>query len=232
MLEAWENNAPEKAPRVLRICYWTPSDRDPAPEYRARLTRVMKHVQDFYSREMAAWGFPGRTIRIELTADTLLAMHEVKGALKSAECSETEPQVGDAIRRDCLRVLRAAGIDGDKETMVIFCNLADWDPEKRTLSHHSPYYAAGDSRSGTAWQVDSPLLDSALLGIKDQHITDGQYGRISLGKYNSFFVGGVCHRTRPRSRPAALQGIRRRPRRSRHRAHGQRKSHLRRRAAR
>ena len=56
-----------------------------------------------------------------------------------------------------------------------------------------PYYESGDSRHGTAWQVDSPLLDSALLGVNDQHITDGQYGRISLGKYNSFFVGGVCH---------------------------------------
>jgi hypothetical protein len=193
MLEEWENSAPEKAARVLRICYWTPADREPQPEYRARLTRVMKHIQDFYRREMDAWGFPGRTIRIELADDSLLKMYEVKGRLKSAECSETDLQDGEEIRRDCLRVLRDGGIDGDKETIVIFCNLADWDPEKRRMSHHSPYYASGDSRGGTAWQVDSALLDSASLGVKDQHITDGQYGRISLGKYNSFFVGGVCH---------------------------------------
>jgi NPCBM/NEW2 domain len=193
MLEAWENDAPEKAPRVLRLCYWTPADRDPREQYRARLTRVMTHIRDFYSREMAAWGLPGRTIQLEFAADGLLQIHEVKGALKSEECTETDPSDGQAIRRDCLRVLRDAGLDGDKETIVIFCNLAEWDPEKRKMSHHSPYYASGDSRRGTAWQVDSPLLDSALLGVKDQHITDGQYGRISLGKYNSIFVGGVCH---------------------------------------
>lgn len=193
MLEEWESTTPEKAPRVLRIFYWSPADRDPQPEYRARLTRVMRHIQNFYSREMAAWGFPGRTIRIELATDSLLTIHEVKGRLKSAECSETDLKDGEEIRRDCVQAARAVGIDCDKETIVIFCNLAEWNPETRTMSHHSPYYASGDSCGGTAWQVDSPLLDSALLGVKDQHITDGQYGRISLGKYNSFFVGGVCH---------------------------------------
>lgn len=192
-LESWENDAPEKSARSLRICYWTPADREPQPERRARLTRVMTHIRDFYSRELAAWGFPGRTIRIELAEDGLIRLHDVKGSLKSDECSETDMQDGDAIRRDCARVLRAEGIDSERETVVIFCNLADWDPEKRTMGHHSPYYASGDSRRGTAWQVDSPLLDSALLGVKDQHIQDRQYGRISLGKYNSIFVGGVCH---------------------------------------
>jgi hypothetical protein len=41
--------------------------------------------------------------------------------------------------------------------------------------------------------VDSPLLDSLHLSVKDQQLTDRQYGRISLGRYNSIFVGGVCH---------------------------------------
>ena len=192
-LESWEKEAPATSARSLRICYWTPADREPQPERRARLTRVMKHIQEFYRRELAAWGFPGRAIHIELAEDGLLRLHDVKGSLKSDECSETDMQDGDAIRRDCARVLRGEGIEAERETVVIFCNLADWDPEKRTMGHHSPYYASGDSRRGTAWQVDSPLLDSALLGVKDQHITDRQYGRISLGKYNSIFVGGVCH---------------------------------------
>lgn len=193
VLEAWENDAPQKSPRVMRIVYWSPADREPQPEFRARLTRVMLDIQAFYRREMASWGFVGRSIQLELADDGLLKIYEVQGKLKSEECSEADSKDGQEIRRDSLRALREAGIDGDKETVVIFCNLADWDPVKRTMSHHSPYYASGDNRGGTAWQVDSPLLDSASLGVQDQQLTDRQYGKISLGKYNSIFVGGVCH---------------------------------------
>jgi len=77
-------------------------------------------------------------------------------------------------------------VNGEKETIVIFCNLADWDPVKRTMSHHSPYYAGGNNQGGTAWQVDSPLLDSASLGVEDQHLVDRQYGKISLGNTTAF----------------------------------------------
>ncbi len=193
VLKQWEEDAPVKARRVMRICYWSPADREPQPECRARLTRVLKHVQDFYRREMASWGFPNRTIQLELAEDGLLQLHMVKGRLKSKECSESDPKDGHEIKQDCLKALREAGIDGEKETLVIFCNLADWEAETRTMGHHSPYYASGDSRGGTAWQVDSPLLDAALLPVKDQMIQDKQYGHISLGKYNSIFIGGVCH---------------------------------------
>ncbi len=193
MLERWESDAPQKSARRMQVLYWTPADREPQPEYRARLTRVMKHIQEFYRSQMAAWGFPGRTIQLDLTDDGQLKLPVVKGTLKSADCSEQDQSDGQAIRRDCLRALRESGVDGERETIVIFCNLAEWDPDKRIMSHHSPYYASGDSTHGTAWQVDSPLLDSDLLGVKDQRLQDGQYGFITLGRYNSIFVGGVCH---------------------------------------
>ncbi len=193
LLTTWENETPAKAKRLMRIVYWSPADRDPQPEFRPRLTRVLQHIQGFYGREMASWGFPGRSIQLDLEADGLMKIYQAKGTLKNDECSEADGSDGQAIRRDALRVLKEAGIDGNKETMVIFCNLAEWDPTTRKMSHHSPYYASGDSKGGTAWQVDSPLLDSAQLGVKDQMLDDGQYGHISLGKYNSIFVGGVCH---------------------------------------
>lgn len=193
VLQGWETTSPQKSPRLMRIIYWSPVDRQPQPEFRPRLTRVMQSIQEFYAREMASWGFPGRSIQLELAADGLLNMHMVNGTLKSEDCSEADGNDGQEIRRDSLQALKSAGIDGDKETMVIFCNLADWDPEKRIMGHHSPYYASGDSLRGTAWQVDSPLLDAASLAVKDQLLQDRQYGEISLGKYNSIFVGGVCH---------------------------------------
>ena len=193
LLESWENREPEKQPRVMRIIYWVPADRDPQPAYVERLTRVMKHIQAFYLREMTAWGFPGRTIRLDLDERGLLKICVAKGTLKSADCKKGDQKLGPIIRKDALAALKKEGINGNDETMVIFCNLTEWDPSKRTLSHHGPYYASGSSKNGTAWQVDSALLDPASLGVKDQHIDDGEYGHISLGKYNSIFVGGVCH---------------------------------------
>src|SRR5690606_23776384 len=89
--------------------------------------------------------------------------------------------------------LQAAGIEADKETIVIFCNMSNWDPKTGTMSQNSPYYASGGLRNGTAWQVDSALLDAGLLKEKEPQLRDGQYGRISVGRYNSIFVGGVCH---------------------------------------
>lgn len=94
-----------------------------------------------------------------------------------------------------LEQLKKDGIDVSKQTVVIFCNLVKWDPKTRKMSHHSPYYAGGSHQAGTAWQLDSPLLDSAQFANtdKDLYLHDGQYGHISLGRYQSIFIGGVCH---------------------------------------
>ncbi len=192
ILKQWEGDAPQKGERKLRLCYWTPADREPLPDRRERLTRVMQHIQAFYAKEMAGHGFDGRTLRLEMAADGLVELTDAKGSIKDAQCGENGP-TGEAVRKDCLAALKAKGIDGNQETIVLFCNLTTWNPEKRTLSHHSPYFASGDAAHGTAWQVDSPLLDAALLDRKDGFIHDGQYGHVSLGKYNSIFVGGVAH---------------------------------------
>ncbi len=44
-----------------------------------------------------------------------------------------------------------------------------------------------------AWQLDSPELDATNLSLTKPMIQDGQYGRISLGKHNSIFTGGIAH---------------------------------------
>ena len=52
---------------------------------------------------------------------------------------------------------------------------------------------AGNSKRGTAWQLDSPELDTRNLSLKKPIIDDGEYGKISLGKHNSIFIGGIAH---------------------------------------
>jgi hypothetical protein len=190
LTKAWQDAQPERVERKLRVVYWTPADREPAPQYRERLTRVMKYTQEFYATQMASYGLGRRTVNLELEADGLLKLRVAHG---SNPFLSYRTESGQEIRKDCVGELAKEGITADDETIVIFCNLATWDPEKRTMRQDSPYYAGGDHRKGTAWQVDSPLLDPALLGEKTAMLTDGQYGHISVGRYNSIFVGGVVH---------------------------------------
>ncbi|QJE95451.1 NPCBM/NEW2 domain-containing protein [Luteolibacter luteus] len=190
ILEAWQSKEPVKAEKKVHIVYWSPSDREPAPQHRERLGAIMEDIRDFYAKEMKTLGFGPLTIRLDYADDGKMKVHEVKSRLPY---EKFEVQSGAQIRTECLPVLRAAGIDPEKETIVIFCNMSNWDPEKRTINQNSPYYAGGTNRSGTAWQVDSPILNLDSLSKKEPRVRDKQYGDISIGRYNSIFIGGVCH---------------------------------------
>jgi NPCBM/NEW2 domain len=178
------------AQRTLHIVYWTPKNREPTHDYRARLSRVFFDIRQFYRKEMIRLGLGDKTIPLAQEPDGLLKIHLVQGREPYANYNGKS---GSKIRDECLPILEAAGIDAARETIVIFCNMSNWDPIAKKMSQNSPYYAGGGKRNGTAWQVDSALLDSKLLINKEPILEDGQYGRISVGKYNSIFVGGVCH---------------------------------------
>jgi hypothetical protein len=190
ILEAWQSQAPVKGERKLHIVYWTPADREPAPRHQERLQAILEDIRDFYAREMKRLGFGPMTIRLDYGDGGKMKVHLVKSRRPYADFNVDS---GYQIRSECQPVLRAAGIDADRETVVIFCNMSNWDAEKSTISQNSPYYAGGSNRSGTAWQVDSPILDLASLAKKEPRVRDGQYGDISIGRYNSIFIGGVCH---------------------------------------
>ncbi len=190
ILDAWQAENPARAERKVHIVYWTPADREPAPRHRERLGAIMEDIRDFYAKEMKRLGFGPRTVRLDYDGDGLLKVHLVKGR---KPYSEYDVRSGSGIRTECLPTLRAAGLDPDRETIVIFCNMSNWDGEKRTISQNSPYYAGGSNRQGTAWQVDSPILDLDFLDKTEPRVRDGQYGDISIGRYNSIFIGGVCH---------------------------------------
>ncbi|QQL45509.1 hypothetical protein [Sulfuriroseicoccus oceanibius] len=191
-LTLWEQPANPEERRTMKIIYWTPSDREPAPGYRERLSRAMRHIENYYRGEMQRLGLGERTIGLEPAENDpeQVKIHLVTG---KKPYSEYNVQSGNAIREECRAVMKEAGVDIDQETIVIFCNMSNWDPEKRAINQNSPYYAWGVSTKGTAWQVDSPILDPEFIPVKDQHVRDGQYGHISLGRYNSIFIGGIAH---------------------------------------
>jgi hypothetical protein len=190
ILDGWQSEDPAKGERLLHVIAWRANDRDFPANQRERLDRMMTDIQGFYRREMEHHGFGPRSIRLDRDPQGSLIVHEVTG---EAAWADYEGGDGSRIRMECLPVLREKGIDIDRETVMIFTNLAEWDPEKLSFRHKSPYYAGGDWRRGTAWQLDSPELDTTNLPLKQPLVQDGQYGRISLGKHNSIFIGGIAH---------------------------------------
>ena len=190
ILDGWHAEAAEPGERLLHVIAWRTNDRGFPADQPARLDRIMTHIQDFYRREMERHGFGPRSIRLARDAAGKLVVHEVVGEGAWADYDGPD---GARIRKECVPVLRAKGIDIDRETVMIFTNLAEWDPVKLTFRHKSPYYAGGGPRQGTGWQLDSPELDTTNLAAKEPLVQDGQYGRISLGKHNSIFIGGIAH---------------------------------------
>lgn len=190
ILDSWQAEAAEPGERLLHVIAWRTNDRGFPAGHHQRLDRIMTHIQDFYRREMERHGFGPRSVRLDRDAAGKLVVHEVVGEGAWADYDGPD---GHRIRKECVPVMRAKGIDIDRETVMLFTNLADWDPEKLTFRHKSPYYAGGDWRRGTAWQLDSPELDTTNLAAKEPLVQDGQYGRISLGKHNSIFIGGIAH---------------------------------------
>lgn len=190
ILDRWHADAAEPGDRRLQVICWRAKDREFAAGHRERLDRILTHIQGFYRAEMERHGLGSRTIRLDRDADGRLVVHEV---VAPGTFADYEGRDGGRIRDECRPVLRERGVDIDREAVMIFTNLAEWDPAALTFRHKSPYYAGGDHRRGTAWQLDSPELDVANLRLEEPLVRDAQYGRISLGRHNSIFIGGIAH---------------------------------------
>lgn len=190
LLDNWHGDNTEGSNRVLHLVYWTPKDREAVPGYRERLSGILLDIQEFYADEMQRLGFGRRSFNLDQETDRVAKIHLVTGHHPT---THYDVQSGRKIREECLPVLEESGIDPAEETIMIFCNLADWDEEKRIFRHKSPYYASGGPRNGTAWQLDSPTLAINRIPLKEPKLNDGQYGNISIGKHNSIFIGGIAH---------------------------------------
>lgn len=191
ILEAYRKTDPQPANKKLLIVCWRSRDTEFPADHRARLRGMMEHIRNFYADEMERSGLGRRTFQLEYDAQGELVVHETVGEKTAKEYDQKTG--GWPIRTECWKSLHDAGLNPDRETVVIFTNLADWDPEKLTFSHHSPYQGLGDFRQGIAWQLDHAGLAVSNLTTKTPVIQDREYGRISLGKHNSIFIGGIAH---------------------------------------
>ena len=181
--------------KKLVFVYFSPADREPPTGYRQRLARVMGNIQAFYAGEMERHGLGRRSIRFDLDADGGLVVHDVKGKQPTAYYLGRDSSKGDEIARDSRPVLTAAGIDDKNETIIYFCNLRT-EKDGHTTGI-GPYYGSGSStgtfRYGRCWFTDATILDPDRLADKTTKLFDEEYRRISVGRYNSIFIGGAAH---------------------------------------
>lgn len=200
IIDAYHGKRPATPPKKLHIVYFTPSDRDPEPRYQERLTAIMEDIQTFYRDGMVRVGFGPKTFDLDRDPDGKILFHLVKG--KEPESAFPRPlserMTGDPIASakviaDCRPILKAAGISLERETVLIFCNLANWDEKARTFRHHSPYAGRSTQTSGLCFALDTIIQDLDDLPKKEPMLKDAEWGNESLGKFNTIFIGGIAH---------------------------------------
>lgn len=178
-----------ESPGQIVVAYFTPRDRKPASEHTQRISRIVEEAGSFYCRELQRHGFPNREMSVLRNENGTVDIIDVVGRGRDRDYDKPD---GQKIRNETVAVLRQRGIDPSRIVLLLFCNLMDYDPVASKISHHSPYYGGGNHLTGTAWQCDSEILDP--LRFKDPTpLRDGEYGRITIGKHNSIFIGGVIH---------------------------------------
>jgi hypothetical protein len=173
-------------PPPVRIACFVPSDRQPIDGYLERLDRVMSEVQRFYRDGMEAAGYGPKTFRLDRDQRGRLRIHLVRGQHPMRTYGRN---ASDKVRGEVKAALAQQGIDVDRETLVIFQVLLDWEGGKAT--EIGPYVGSGNHLAGTAWVYDDEHLDPRLLSSK---APGGYYGGpCSLGEFNSHYIGGLAH---------------------------------------
>ncbi len=202
VLDAFHGQRPAKPPKLLRVVYFTPADRDPVPRYLERLTAVLEDIRAFYQDELARHGFGPRTFELERDAGGKLVVHLVRGKEPEAGYPRTEWGASDGgnggkVMDECLPALKAAGISPAEETILVLCNLANWDEKAHTYSHHSPFYGAWTRTRGLCFVTDSPILDLDNLlkrePIVHDRVANERFGDVPMGKRNSMLIGSIAH---------------------------------------
>ncbi len=179
---------------VLRLVYFHAADREPLPEYVARLERVMTDISGFYRDELdGRFGVKTGGLPLE-RKEGKLVIHLVRGQHPAAHYQH---ESGDETWGEVRKAL--AGVFApEREHVLILYGLCERAPDGRFI-FTSPYYGAGwsDQRRGLCHAADCDLLDPALLTQKDQPFvfTEHYYPRMEMtvAKFNSWYLGGLAH---------------------------------------
>jgi hypothetical protein len=174
------------AGRPLRVAYFVPADREPEPNYLARLDRVMTSIQTFYRNGMRANGYGPMTFRLDRTPDNQLNIIMVQGKEPTlAYDRESKDKIRGELRAEFARI----GLDFEREVVIVFQPLLLREPGQTT--ELGPFIGGGNGYKGSALVYDDVRLDAALLG--STQIDGFSKGGRTIGDFNTGYIGGAAH---------------------------------------
>jgi hypothetical protein len=193
IINDYHDPRPANPPEKLRLIYFTPSDRDPVPDYEHRLEAILADIQTFYGEGMRRHGFGAKTFELERDAKGKFIVHLVKGKKTRNYYVQTWKNHGRILGGECQTALAADGLSLSNETVAVVCNLADWNEKTGKFTHPTPYTGTWTQQGGLCWVMDSPILNSDYQDKKEPIVDDFQFGKVPMGRRNSMFIGGFAH---------------------------------------
>lgn len=176
---------------LVRVVYFHPADRDPLPNYAARLDRIMTDVSDFYRDGLRRFGIENRGLPLE-RKDGRLVLHLVRGKLPA---SGYNYEAGGVTGKEARAALQGV-VDFDREHVLMVYGLCRKEPDGRYV-FDAPYYGDGNQRAGLCHAADCELLDPSLLTDTKNKIvyTEHYYPRVEqmVATFNSWYIGGLAH---------------------------------------
>jgi len=178
----------------LRVVYFYPADRQPQPNYQARVNRMVLDIKDFYDTEFARIGLTDSPLPVEMDGDQV-KIHMVQGA-ENHDGYGYDSVYGRKILREIGHQLRGK-VDPDREFLLILCALCDKQEDGR-YKIYSPYYGLGGANQvrGICFAADCEMLDTLNLTKNDELFRYNEHNRDqqrSLADFNTVFIGGMAH---------------------------------------
>lgn len=177
IIRDWQKDGPVDK-RKLHVVYVTITDRPALPDYKRRMDRILKNIQAYYADQMAENGFPPLTFGLDLDKDGKVIVHEAHVDKRLEELNTYTS--GPPTREAAEKVLRAAGVNPEKDYVLIVAQI----PDKK-----GPYYGLGNAVAGRCWICDAAHLDPMNFASQEK----GNYLFQTLGNDNTVYIGGTAH---------------------------------------
>ncbi|PQO40970.1 NPCBM/NEW2 domain-containing protein [Blastopirellula marina] len=192
-VRAFHEGAPQEELK-LRVIYFYPADREPQPNYQARVNRIVLDIKDFYDTEFARVGLKDAELPLEMEGEQV-KIHMVKGA-ENHDSYGYDVQYGLKMLREIGQQLRGQ-VDPEREFLLILCGLCD-KQENDVYKIYSPYYGLGGANQvrGICFAADCEMLDTLNLTKTKEPFRYNEHNRDqrrSLADFNTVFIGGMAH---------------------------------------
>ena len=179
--------------RPLRIVYFNPSDRNPINDFQNRISKIMLEIQAFYLEGMKNNGFGELTFDIERKGSGV-NVHLVQSK-QPKDYFSRDPKKADEIKNEVAEYFKKLNIYIDRETVIVFQNLARASSTS-FYDTDAPYYGAWHTnmnRQGFCYVVDSEYLNWENLKRTDKNIKFNGERSMNIGELASGQIGGICH---------------------------------------